>query len=345
MTTTLTELPIVDMSLLDGDDAGRARFRRALLEATHEVGFFYLVGHGIDRATRERLFATVRAFFALPEEAKFDVEMLKSPHFRGYTRFGGEYTQGAIDWREQIDLAAEYPSLGDDPGYLRLDGPNQWPALPGFREVITDWQKRCGELGLSLMREWALSLGADRAVFDDAFAERPSTLMKLVRYPGRESATERQGVGAHKDPSVLTLLLIEPGKGGLQVEHDGGWIDAPPVEDAFVVNIGELMEYATDGYLKATMHRVQSPPPGTERLSVPFFFNPALSSAMPRIELPTDLAADAPGVTDDPDNPISGTFGENMIKARLRAHPDVAARHHPDLARGGDDTPIPDKVS
>ena len=54
MTTTLTELPIVDMSLLDGDNAGRARFRRALLEATHEVGFFYLVGHGIDRATRER---------------------------------------------------------------------------------------------------------------------------------------------------------------------------------------------------------------------------------------------------------------------------------------------------
>ena len=57
------------------------------------------------------------------------------------------------------------------------------------------------------------------------------------------------------------------------------------------------------------------------------------------------VPADAPGVTDDPDNPISGTFGENMIKARLRAHPDVAARHHPDLARGGDDTPIPDKVS
>lgn len=330
-----TGLPIVDMSLLDGDDDARAAFRAALRRATHEFGFFYLIGHGIDRATRDRLLDTAREFFALPDTDKFCVEMLASPQFRGYTRFGGEYTQGAVDWREQIDLAAEYPSLGDDPAYLRLDGPNLWPLrLPEFREVIQDWQSRCGALGLRLMREWALSLGAPADVFDPAFADRPSTLLKLVRYPGRaEDAGDRQGVGAHKDPGVLTLLLVEPGKGGLQVEHGDEWIDAPPVDDAFVVNIGELMEYATDGYLKATMHRVVSPPEGTERLSVPFFFNPALSSTMPRIELPPELAAQAAGVTEDPDNVISGTFGENMLKARLRAHPDVAERHHADLLR------------
>ncbi|WP_298444807.1 2-oxoglutarate and iron-dependent oxygenase domain-containing protein [Gordonia sp. (in: high G+C Gram-positive bacteria)] len=334
MTGALTELPIVDMSLLSGDESDRAAFRDALRTATHEVGFFYLVGHGIGRDVRDRLFDTARAFFALPDADKFAVEMLASPQFRGYTRFGGEYTQGAIDWREQIDLAAEYPSLGTEPSYLRLDGPNLWPSgVPDFRAILTDWQERCGALGLRLMREWALSLGAPADVFDPAFAQRPSTLIKLVRYPGRDAEADRQGVGAHKDPGVLTLLLVEPGKGGLQVRRDGGWIDAPPIDDAFVVNIGELMEYATDGYLKATMHRVQSPPPGTERLSVPFFFNPALSSAMPRITLPPELAAQARGVTDDPANPISGTFGENILKARLRAHPDVAARHHADLLR------------
>ena len=80
----------------------------------------------------------------------------------------------------------------------------------------------------------------------------------------------------------MTLLLVEPGKGGLQVQFGDRWIDAPPLDDAFVVNIGEAMEFATDGYLKATMHRVRSPPPGTERLSVPFFFNPALASTMPK---------------------------------------------------------------
>ncbi|WP_305095210.1 isopenicillin N synthase family oxygenase [Prescottella sp. R16] len=325
-------LPIVDMALLNGDPADRSAFQEQLRRATHEVGFFYLVGHGFDRGTTDRLFDSARAFFALPEEDKLAVEMLGSPQFRGYTRFGGEYTQGSIDWREQIDLAAEYAPLGDEPAYLRLDGPNQWPRnLPGFREIMTDWQHRCSALGLRLMREWASCLGAPEDIFDDAFADRPSALMKLVRYPGRDSAEDKQGVGAHKDPGVLTLLLVEPGKGGLQVEYRGSWIDVPPVADAFVVNIGELMEYATDGYLKATMHRVQSPDPGTERLSVPFFFNPALPSTMPLIELPADLRADAPGVTEDPNNRISGTFGENLLKARLRAHPDVAQRYHADL--------------
>ena len=334
--TTLTELPIVDLSMADSDPDG---FRAALRTAAHEVGFFYLVGHGLDLDLRDRLFDTARGFFAMDDHEKYGVEMLASPQFRGYTQSGGEYTGGAIDWREQIDLAAEYPSLitsDDDPAYLRLDGPNLWPLqLDGFRDVVLDWQHRCGELGMRVMRELALSLGAAEDIFDEAFAERPSTLIKLVRYPGRdETARTAQGVGAHKDPGVLTLLLAEPGKGGLQVELDGEWIDVAPIDDAFVVNLGELMEYATNGYLKATNHRVVSPAAGEERLSVPFFFNPALSSTMPVIDLPPELAAQAPGVTEDPDNPISGTFGENMLKARLRAHPDVAARHHPDLLEG-----------
>ncbi|MCF8609035.1 hypothetical protein L5G28_02495 [Gordonia sp. HY285] len=52
---------------------------------------------------------------------------------------------------------------------------------------------------------------------------------------------------------------------------------------------------------------------------------------MAHLDLPAGLRAAARGVTDDPDNAISGTFGENMLKARLRAHPDVARIHHPHL--------------
>ena len=150
-----------------------------------------------------------------------------------------------------------------------------------------------------------------------------------MRYPGRSD--RGQGVGAHKDPGVLTLLKIEAGKAGLQVQHAGGWVDVPPLPGAFVVNIGELLEFATNGYLKATVHRVVSPAAGDERLSIPFFFNPALDSTVPCITLPPELAREAAGVTQDPDNRISGTFGENLLKARLRAHPDVAAVHHADL--------------
>ena len=61
------------------------------------------------------------------------------------------------------------------------------------------------------------------------------------------------------------------------------------------------------------------------------FFNPALDSQLPLIDLPAELAAQARGVTDDPANPIHSLYGENALKSRLRAHPDVAAIHHADL--------------
>lgn len=282
------------------------------------------------------LFATAREFFALPESSKTELRMANSPHFRGYTRDGGEYTHGVADQREQIDLAAERPAVSDPqaPAYLRLEGPNQWPvALPHLKEVVTDWDRRLTALGHRLLREWAVSLGGTPELFVPAFAEAPSTLIKLIRYPGKALGESSQGVGAHKDPGVLTLLLVEPGKAGLEAEVGGDWVAVEPVEDAFVVNIGELLEIATDGYLKATMHRVVSPPEGEERLSVPYFFNPRLDSQIPPVPLPPELAARARGVTQNPDNVISDVFGHNILKARLRAHPDVAARHHPDLVR------------
>ncbi|MFX8681236.1 2OG-Fe(II) oxygenase family protein, partial [Acinetobacter baumannii] len=76
-------------------------------------------------------------------------------------------------------------------------------------------------------------------------------------------------VGAHKDSGLLTLLLQDRQR-GLQVETAEGWIDAEPLAGSFVVNIGELLEMASDGYLRATLHRVVTPPAGTDRISVAF---------------------------------------------------------------------------
>ncbi|MET0694393.1 MAG: 2OG-Fe(II) oxygenase family protein, partial [Propionibacteriaceae bacterium] len=193
------------------------------------------------------------------------------------------------------------------------------------------WIGRLTVLGHRLVSEWAVSLGAKPDHFESTF-QRPSILLKVVRYPGTDQSS--QGVGAHKDPGILTLLLVEPGAAGLQVERDGDWVDVPPVDDAFVVNIGELMEVATNGYLIATKHRVTAPRPGTERLSIPFFFNPSLDAEVPVIDLPPELAREARGVTQDAHNVIASRYGENLLKARLRAHPDVAAAHHPDLVGG-----------
>jgi len=170
-------------------------------------------------------------------------------------------------------------------------------------------------------------LGAPENVFDAAFADLPATLIKVVRYPGIADTT--QGVGAHKDSGVLTLLSVEPGSHGLQVELSRGqWIDVPPLPGAFIVNTGELLEVASGGYLRATQHRVLAPSPGHDRVSIPFFLNPSLDAQVPIIALPPELAARSRGVEADPNNPIFNTYGENAWKSRTRAHPDVAELHH-----------------
>ena len=317
---SVTALPVVDLR------ADSARLKEGLREAAHEVGFFYLTGHGVPDELAGRLTAAARRLFELPEADKNAIAMLRSPHFHGYTRLGGELTRGRVDWREQIDIGPERPSIGGPgkPDYLWLQGPNQWPAaMPELRAIVDEWDAALSSVGRSLLRHWAASLGSPPDVFDSAFADTPATLIKIIRYPAR--AASPQGVGAHRDAGVLTLLLAEPGSRGLQVRRAGGWIDVPPLEGAFIVNIGELLEVAAGGYLRATEHRVNLY--GTaERIPVPYFFNPRLDAQIPVLSLPDELRTLA-NKRDDPSDPIYSVYGRNAWKSRLRAHPDVAAAH------------------
>ncbi|MGH3967985.1 MAG: isopenicillin N synthase family dioxygenase, partial [Mycobacterium sp.] len=249
----VTELPVVDLR----DDPDDVRFE--LRTAAHEVGFCYLTGHGVPETLAARVLAQARRLFALPQTDKDAIAMVRSPHFRGYTRLGGELTGGEADWREQIDIGPERAPVGGpgQPDYLWLQGPNQWPAaLPELPGVVDAWDAALSGVARTLLRHWAAALGSAPDIFDAAFADTPATLIKIVRYPVR--AITPQGVGAHRDAGVLTLLLAEPGRPGLQVRPrpDGDWIDVPAVDGAFVVNIGELLEVATGGYLQATEHRV-----------------------------------------------------------------------------------------
>ncbi|WP_158166513.1 isopenicillin N synthase family dioxygenase [Mycolicibacterium smegmatis] len=321
VTALSTALPVVDL----GDDA--AVVTDQLRRVAHEVGFFYLVGHGVPDDLLDRVLTAARRLFALPQADKDAIAMVNSPHFRGYTRLGGELTGGRVDWREQIDIGPEREPL-DDPAepYLRLQGPNQWPeALPGLPAVVAEWDAALAQVGRALLRHWAVALGNPADVFDEAFADNPATLIKIVRYPAQ--AETSQGVGAHRDAGVLTLLLAEPGSRGLQVRGpDGVFIDVDPLPGAFIVNIGEMLEIASGGYLRATEHRVQVS--ASERISVPYFFNPRLDAAIGVLTLPDELAAQARGVTADPSNDrIYLVYGRNAWKSRVRAHPDVAAAH------------------
>ena len=324
-------LPVLDVSRGKTD---KVKFLEELRQVSYDLGFFYVSGHGIDQALIDRVLTLARQFFALPAEDKLAVEMVNSPHFRGYNRTGMERTRGQADWREQIDIGAERErvQINDGmPAYWRLQGPNQWPSqIPNFRETILTYQAAVTDLAIRVLHLFAEALGQPENVFDDIFLPAPQQLLKLVRYPGRDATESDQGVGAHKDGGFVTILLQDV-QSGLQVENGDTWIDAPPMRGTFVLNVGELLEMASMGYLRANVHRVVTPQAGADRISVPFFFGARLDATVPMLQLPAELAPYARGVTRDPLNPMFYEVGKNQLKSRLRSHPDVAQRHHADL--------------
>jgi isopenicillin N synthase-like dioxygenase len=329
-------LPVLDLARYTSS-AERDAFLADLRHAARDIGFFYLINHGVDDALQNAVQREARRFFALTEAQKEQVAMIHSPHFRGYNRAASEITRGQPDWREQFDIGAERPALllsDSDPRWRRLQGPNLWPdALPTLKPALLDWQRAMTSMALRLLRAFAEALQLPADAFDALYGSKPNEHIKLIRYPGQHATQSAQGVGAHKDSGFLSFLLQDEQK-GLQVEvAPDRWIDAAPRAGSFVVNIGELLELATNGYLRATVHRVVSPPADRERLSIAFFLGAQLEANVPLYTLPPHLAEEARGPESDPLNPLLRDVGWNYLKGRLRSHPDVAERYYRDVLR------------
>lgn len=329
-------LPVLDLARYTSS-AERDAFLADLRHAARDIGFFYLINHGVDDALQNAVQREACRFFALTEAQKEQVAMIHSPHFRGYNRAASEITRGQPDWREQFDIGAERPALllsDSDPRWRRLQGPNLWPdALPTLKPALLDWQRAMTSMALRLLRAFAEALQLPADAFDTLYGSKPNEHIKLIRYPGQHATQSAQGVGAHKDSGFLSFLLQDEQK-GLQVEvAPDRWIDAAPRAGSFVVNIGELLELATNGYLRATVHRVVSPPADRERLSIAFFLGAQLEANVPLYTLPPHLAEEARGPESDPLNPLLRDVGWNYLKGRLRSHPDVAERYYRDVLR------------
>ncbi|MBP6562447.1 MAG: isopenicillin N synthase family oxygenase [Neisseriaceae bacterium] len=322
-------LPLLDFSQFRAGGLPRQRFLAELRQAAHEVGFFYLSGHGIDAALAQQVRELIQAFFALPLADRLAVGMVYSPHFRGYTGLQAELTQGQPDGREQFDTMSEEPALATvaaNMPWLQLQGPNQWPSqLPHMKTVLLNWQQQQTELSLELLKAFALALEQPEDVFQNTVSPQPFVHAKIIHYPGMNN--HQQGVGAHKDAGYLTFVQ-QYDQAGLEVLVGEQWVRAEPMPNTFVVNIGELLELASNGYLKATLHRVVSPKPGQNRLSSAFFMSARLDATVPLLALPDDLATAASGPSSDPSNPLFYQVGQNTLKGRLRSHPDVAQKHY-----------------
>jgi isopenicillin N synthase-like dioxygenase len=272
MQKAFSAVPVVDISALYGaDETAIAQTAAALKAAASEVGFLYVTGHGLNPALFDAMLAAAKAFFALPLERKMQVYIGNSRNHRGYVPEGEEvFASGTKDKKEAYDLARDLPA--DDPDYLAgnpMLGPNQWPDLPGFAEAVAAYYDATFQLGCVLLRGFALALGEPMNAFD-ALLTKPPSQLRLIHYPHNPEADDKPGIGAHTDYECFTLLRATAP--GLEVMNAAGeWIDVPLRPDAYVVNIGDMLELWTNGAFVATTHRVRKV--SEERYSFPLFFS------------------------------------------------------------------------
>lgn len=270
-------LPVIDLSGFgEGDEATDARIAAAIRAACEDKGFFYVVGHGVPADALEAMRAEAEAFFALPEADKLAVSKDRSRCNRGYEPLAAQTLEAGAppDQKEGYYIGVEVPA--DDPRVLAgkfNHGPNQWPeGLPGFRPAAERYFALMTAFGTRLMQAMALSLDLPRDWFA-GYTTDPMCTLRLLHYPPQRAnaAPDEKGCGAHTDFGGLTLLW-QDAVGGLEVlDEEAGWIAAPPIEGAYNVNLGDMIQRWTNGRYRSTLHRVINRS-GRERYSIPFFY-------------------------------------------------------------------------
>jgi isopenicillin N synthase-like dioxygenase len=324
----MVEVPEIDIRpLARGGPAARAA-GAALDSACRNVGFFYVVGHGVDASVADRLDTLARRFFARPEAEKAEIAMARGGRaWRGWFPLGGELTDGVADDKEGLYFGAD---LGPDHRRVEagtpLHGANLFPRNPPeLGAAVTAYMEAMTRVGQTVLSGIALGLGLGASWFTDHLTADPLTLFRIFRYPAGTDP-ERWGVGEHTDYGLLTLLG-QDSNGGLQVRTPAGWVDAPPRPGRIVCNLGDMLERLTGGRYRSTPHRVRNTG-GADRLSFPFFLDPSWDAAVDRLPIVERPVEDDAARRWDHSSVhgFEGTYGEYILTKVGKVFPDLAAR-------------------
>lgn len=298
--------------LVRGEAQGLARLSELIGQACEDVGFFYIVNHGVSSEMVRRTFEDSRRFHALSLDEKRRLAINR--FHRGYIELASYRLTDDVAPNLSESIVLMHELSPDDPRLvagLPLQGPNQWPSLKGWRSNMLDYVAAMETVARHLLSAFACALALPDDYFHPMFA-RPTTFLRLLHYPPQDERTPENQFGAapHTDYGALTMLAQDD-VGGLHVRHRSGeWVAAPPVKDAFVVNIGDVMARWTNDRFVSTPHRVVNIT-GRERYSIPFFFDPDMAATVRCLD--SCQGPDRPPRYD----PI--TYGDYLL-GRLDAH-------------------------
>ncbi len=285
-------IPTIDISpLRDGDVAARAAVVDAIGSAAEIYGFALIVGHGIAPSVIDGGFAAGRSFFELPDAYKRSIVEKRSN--RGYQpMFDNVAYDGKPSAQEGYTIG--HPIGPTDPALAALPfhSVTPWPPLPEFRERLEALYWALFGLGRDLLGAMALHLGARADFFESALTDTYSHL-RINHYPPQEAVAHvaDEGVFAHRDESLVTLLLQDENSGLFVMGRHGDWLPVAPNPEAVVVNVGKMLRHWTGGRYEAALHRVINRS-GRDRYSIPLFVHPGYHTVVD----PRDLV----GSVDDP---------------------------------------------
>ncbi|KAF3323161.1 protein SRG1-like protein [Carex littledalei] len=238
------ELPVIDLAKLRDPQFSQAEIAK-LGCACGEWGFFQLINHGVDKELLERVKADITAFFNLPLEQKKAVT-IESNSAEGFGRQFVASDEQKLEWVDML--------------YLNTQPVNQrmlqfWPTNPlTFRDTIDQYSLELNKVTGELLEAMSKDLGIESDVLFNLFKRQPQ-VMRMNYYPPCPHPDKVLGLAPHTDGAGLTLLLQVNDVQGLQIRKDNMWFNVENHPEAFVVNIGDILEIASNGRYPSVEHR------------------------------------------------------------------------------------------
>jgi len=261
-------IPIIDIEPLRKNYNANETAKQ-ILDAVENVGFFYIVNHGIGNKLIENARTAARRFFSYTLEQKNQIAMNK--HHRGFLAIGQSkmYGDAKADLKESFIWGLK---IEDDDPRLNSNSflvPNRWPDFDSaFKAQVYPYLEACNACGKDLFKAFAIAMDIPKNSFNHSF-DAPISRASLVYYPPQPPilGADQFGVAPHTDFGCLTLLCQDD-VGGLQVQHiNGDWVTAHPIDNTLVANVGDLLQRWTNDRFRSTPHRVVNTS-GKERYSL-----------------------------------------------------------------------------